>query len=219
MQFTKLFSHCVPLTILIALASCKPSQEHTSTTTDSAQHAAIIDTVASDSAQRGGVVAKDAQYAARVSGTLQRYIETVLPGYSIPAFARFPSARTMFEVQPEHGYGPTLWGDWNCDSLVDYALVLESPAHRVNPWVFMAAGKTFTKDTIGFGLSLPDTDAPIGYDLWFAEPGPHKHLDLDNPKAGPVTIPCQAIQIRIPEKSARTWYLKGGKWAFLQSSD
>lgn len=204
------------------LAACQSRQEK--------QHALATDTVPAsevapaDTMLKGTVVADDLNaYGSSVPYKLQRYIEQELPGYRIPAWKRMSQGPER-EVPPPGGEGAVVHGDWNCDSTKDYAMVLESPAHEVRTWVFVADKGSFTRDTISFRLNLPDSTAPIGYYLIGRERRNNPLIDwLRNTEVTAENAPsiCDYILISIPEKSARAWYWhdKIRKWSYFQRED
>lgn len=154
-------------------------------------------------------------YASYIPAALKDHLDKALPGWSIPApakwekywFNQYKKDSSLVNIVP---------GDFNCDGQKDYALILRKKKKALAAYAFVSAANGFTKHEL---QDLGEEMELIGTGLELIRPSSVHHIGEGDEEPAPVQLKCDAVQIVWFEQAARTYYWNKNKFTYVQTGD
>ena len=198
--------------IAVALFSCNNSGNDKSTETTKDPDAVKKDTTP----PINNIPETDRQYdstiyASYIPAVLKDHLDKALPGWSIPApakwekywFNQYKKDSSLVNIVP---------ADFNCDGQKDYALILHKKKNALAAYAFVSSANGFTKHEL---QELGEEMELIGTGLELIRPSSVHHIGEGDEEPAPVQLKCDAVQIVWFEQAARTYYWNKNKCKFF----
>lgn len=154
-------------------------------------------------------------YASYIPATLKEYLDKTLPGWSIPAPAKWEKY-WFNQYKKDSSLVNIIPADFNCDGQKDYALILRKKKNALGVYAFVSAANGFTKHEL---QDLGEEMELIGTGLELIRPSSVHHIGEGDEEPAPVQLKCDAVQVVWFEQAARTYYWSKNKFTYVQTGD
>ena len=142
-------------------------------------------------------------------------IKHQLPNWELPD----PSNWQRFwfkEFMKNGGLVNYISGDFNCDNINDYCILLQNADKEFAVWVLQSQQDTFSAIKLS-DIGKPITQLEIGLEV--VPTGPLFYIDFQNDNPKQIDLKCPGIQIISFEKAASTYYWKDGNYKSVVTGD